>query len=116
MATTKTGKKKTQKKGSSSVTTGRTGATVAAAPAAGPSPGSPAPLDDTPLTLTAELGRTRVPLDRALQVGCQSLVELDKVVGDPVDILINGRLYARGEVVTVSENFGVRITEIVDGE
>ena len=46
-------------------------------------------------------------------MGEQSLVELDKQVGDPVDILVNGKLFARGEVVTVSENFGVRITEIM---
>ena len=44
----------------------------------------------------------------------QSLIELDKSVGDPVDLLVNGELFARGEVVTVSENFGVRITELVN--
>ena len=48
-----------------------------------------------------------------MTLGEQSLVELDKQVGDPVDILVNNKLFARGEVVTVSENFGVRITELV---
>ena len=52
-------------------------------------------------------------LDAALDIGEQSLIELDKQVGDAVDIMINGQLFARGEVVTVDENFGVRITEIV---
>ncbi|MGY8826653.1 MAG: flagellar motor switch protein FliN [Candidatus Latescibacterota bacterium] len=70
-------------------------------------------LDDMPLTLSAELGRASKTLDDALKIGEQSLIELDKRVGDPVDIKLNGKLYARGEVVTVSENFGVRITEIV---
>ena len=64
-------------------------------------------------TLTVELGRTRATLDTALELGDQSLIELDKTVADPVDILINGELFARGEVVTVGENFGVRVTEIV---
>jgi flagellar motor switch protein FliN/FliY len=50
-----------------------------------------------------------------LQLGEQSLVELDKQVGEPVDILVNGKIFARGEVVTVSENFGVRITELLAG-
>ena len=48
-----------------------------------------------------------------MNYGEQSLVELDKQVGDPIDILVNGKVFARGEVVTVSENFGVRITELV---
>ncbi len=70
-------------------------------------------LDDIRLTVSVELGRSRKSLDDALGIGEQSLIELDKQVGDPVDILLNGVLYARGEVVTVSENFGVRIVEIV---
>ncbi|MFC1526281.1 FliM/FliN family flagellar motor switch protein [Candidatus Latescibacterota bacterium] len=65
------------------------------------------------MTLTAELGRTRATLDTALEWGDQSLIELDRTVGQPVDILVNGELFARGEVVTVSENFGVRLTEII---
>lgn len=75
---------------------------------------SGAHLDETPLRLSVEIGQNSITLDEALNIGHQSLVELDKKVGDSVDILLNGRLFARGQVVTVSENFGVRITEIVE--
>ena len=65
------------------------------------------------LTAAVELGRSRMTLDVALAISEQSLIELDKQIDDPVDIMINGQLFARGEVVTVDERFGVRITEIV---
>ena len=81
--------------------------------AAGGVPASIARLMDVNLSVTIELGRTRYTMERVLNLGEQSLVELDKQVGDPVDILVNGKIFARGEVVTVSENFGVRITELV---
>ena len=71
-------------------------------------------LESVQLTLTTELGCTRTTIDTVHEWGEQSLVELEKTVGDPVDIRLNGQLFARGEVVTVSENFGVRITEIVE--
>ena len=83
------------------------------ASAAGGVPASLARLMDVNLSVTIELGRTRYTMERVLNLGEQSLVELDKQVGDPVDILVNGKIFARGEVVTVSENFGVRITELV---
>ncbi|MBN62403.1 MAG: flagellar motor switch protein FliN [Gemmatimonadetes bacterium] len=83
------------------------------ASAAGGVPASIARLMDVNLSVTIELGRTRYTMERVLNLGEQSLVELDKQVGDPVDILVNGKIFARGEVVTVSENFGVRITELV---
>ena len=70
-------------------------------------------LDDTRMTLTVELGRARQTIETALGFTDQSLVELDKTVGEPVDILVNGMLFGRGEVVTVNENFGVRVTEVV---
>jgi len=70
-------------------------------------------LDDLPLMVSIELGRCRKPLEDVTTLGEQSLIELDKQVGDPVDIMLNSKLFARGEVVTVSENFGVRITEII---
>ncbi|MCH2662644.1 FliM/FliN family flagellar motor switch protein, partial [bacterium] len=70
-------------------------------------PASIARLMDVNLSVTIELGRTRYTMERVLNLGEQSLVELDKQVGDPVDILVNGKIFARGEVVTVSENFGV---------
>ena len=70
-------------------------------------------LDDLPVLMTMEVGRTRMILDEVANLGEQSLVELERKVGDPVDVFLNGRLFARGEVVTVSENFGVRVIEIV---
>jgi flagellar motor switch protein FliN/FliY len=78
-----------------------------------PTSGDRGVLDDIPLTMTIELGRTRQTIGGVQSLGEQSLVELDKTVGDPVDILLNGELWARGEVVTVNENFGVRVTEVV---
>ena len=88
-----------------------------AAPPAGASGGGIPPnidrLMDVNLSVTVELGRTRQTLEHVLNLGEQSLVELDKQVGDPIDILVNGKIFARGEVVTVAENFGVRITELV---
>lgn len=89
------------------------GGGVVGASAAGAVPASTARLMDVNLSVTIELGRTRYTMERVLNLGEQSLVELDKQVGDPVDILVNGKIFARGEVVTVSENFGVRITELV---
>jgi len=71
-------------------------------------------LDDTPMRLSVEVGQSSITLDEALQIGEQSLVELGKQVGDSVDVLLNGRLFARGEVVTVGTRFGVRITEIIE--
>lgn len=71
-------------------------------------------LMDVRLTVTIELGRTRDTLEKVMEYGDQSLIELDKTVGEPVDVLVNGELFARGEVVTVSENFGVRIVELVN--
>jgi flagellar motor switch protein FliN len=68
---------------------------------------------DVEVTLTMQMGRTRCTLDQLLQFGENSLFELDRTVGEPIDILLNGKLCARGELVTVSENFGVRIVEIL---
>nr|1YAB_A Chain A, chemotaxis protein [Thermotoga maritima MSB8]1YAB_B Chain B, chemotaxis protein [Thermotoga maritima MSB8] len=68
---------------------------------------------DIPLKVTVELGRTRMTLKRVLEMIHGSIIELDKLTGEPVDILVNGKLIARGEVVVIDENFGVRITEIV---
>ena len=85
------------------------------ASAAGGNPSSIARLMDINLNVAIELGRTRQTLEHVLNMGEQSLVELDKQVGEPVDVLVNGKIFARGEVVTVSENFGVRITELVSG-
>jgi flagellar motor switch protein FliN/FliY len=69
---------------------------------------------DVPVQITVELGRTKMLVKEVLQLGEGSVVELDKLAGEPVDILVNGRLIAKGEVVVIEENFGVRITEIVN--
>lgn len=68
---------------------------------------------DVDLDLSVELGRASVPVREILQLGSGSIVELNKLAGDSIDVLVNGRLIARGEVVVVDENFGVRITEIL---
>lgn len=81
--------------------------------AGGGLPPSVSRLMDVSLSVTIELGRTEATLEEVMSFGEQSLVELDKQVGDPVDILVNGKLFAKGEVVTVSEYFGVRITELL---
>ena len=68
---------------------------------------------DVPLLVTVELGRVRMPVREILQLVPGSVVELDKVVGDPVDILVNDTLIARGEVVVMGESFGIRLSHIV---
>jgi flagellar motor switch protein FliN len=68
---------------------------------------------DIPLTLTAELGRSKMLISELLQLGQGSVLELTKLAGEPMDIYVNQRLIARGEVVVVNEKFGVRLTDIV---
>jgi len=68
---------------------------------------------DIPLTLTVELGRSRMLINELLQLGQGSVIELTKIAGEPMDIFVNQRLIARGEVVVVNEKFGVRLTDIV---
>lgn len=70
-------------------------------------------LMDVPLEVTVELGRTKMAIKDLLDLSEGSIVELDKLAGEPVDFLVNGRLISRGEVVVIDENFGVRITEII---
>ncbi len=60
-----------------------------------------------------ELGRTHRKIREVLELGPGSVVELDKLAGEPVDVLVNGKLFAKGEVVVIDENFGVRITDIL---
>jgi len=73
-------------------------------------------LFDVPLQISAELGRTSLPIKEILQLAPGSVVELDKLAGEPVDLLVNGKLIAKGEVVVTDENFGVRIIEILGQE
>jgi flagellar motor switch protein FliN/FliY len=70
-------------------------------------------LMDVTLRVSVELGRTRMQLARILELQHGSVVELDRLAGDPVDVLVNDRMVARGEVVVVDDKFGVRITEMV---
>jgi flagellar motor switch protein FliN/FliY len=70
-------------------------------------------LMDISLRVTVELGRTRMTLHQVLELQNGSVVELDRLAGDPVDVFINDRLIAHGEVVVVDDKFGVRITELV---
>ncbi|MEE9293421.1 MAG: flagellar motor switch protein FliN [Phycisphaerae bacterium] len=72
-------------------------------------------LRDVNLRVQIELGRTRMYIEDVLKLGEGSVVELDNLAGDPVDVLVNGRLVARGEVLVLSDNFCVRINEIVQG-
>lgn len=68
---------------------------------------------DIPLEVSVELGRTKMIIKDLIQLGPGSIIELDKLIGEPVDLLVNDNLIARGEVVVFDENFGVRITDIV---
>jgi flagellar motor switch protein FliN/FliY len=68
---------------------------------------------DIPLTLTVELGRCRMLINELLQLGQGSVVELQKIAGEPMDVYVNQRLIARGEVVVINEKFGVRLTDII---
>jgi len=71
---------------------------------------------DVPLDVAVELGRTKIAVKDMLQLGPGSVIELDKLIGEPVDLLVNERLIAKGEVVVFDENFGVRITDIINTE
>lgn len=68
---------------------------------------------DIPLEITVELGRLKMLIKDVVELGTGSIVEIDKAAGEPVDVMVNGRLVAKGEVVVIEDNFGVRITEIL---
>ncbi|TWU43324.1 Flagellar motor switch protein FliN [Novipirellula aureliae] len=70
-------------------------------------------LDEVELDLRIELGRTQMRLEEVLQLRGGSVVALDKLAGDPVDIIVNGKLIARGEVLVMNDNFCIRVTELV---
>ncbi len=73
-------------------------------------------LMDIPLDVSVELGRTKIAVKDMLQLGPGSVIELDKLIGEPVDLLVNERLIAKGEVVVFDESFGIRITDIINPE
>ena len=68
---------------------------------------------DIPLQLSVEIGRTRMIINDLLQLGQGSVIELEKLAGEPFDVLVNNKLIARGEVVVVNEKFGIRLTDII---
>ncbi len=78
--------------------------------------GAPGRIDmilDIPVQLTVELGRTRIPIRNLLQLAQGSVIELDRLAGEPMDVLVNGCLIAQGEVVVVNDKFGIRLTDVI---
>lgn len=71
-------------------------------------------INDIPVEVTVQLGKTRMLVKEILELGKGSVIELDRLAGEPVDLVANGRLIAKGEVVVIDENFGLRITEIIN--
>ena len=68
---------------------------------------------DIPLDVSAELGRTRLLINELLQLGQGSVVELNKLAGEPLEVYVNGKMVARGEAVVINEKFGIRLTDII---
>jgi flagellar motor switch protein FliN/FliY len=68
---------------------------------------------DIPLQVTVQIGSTRMLIKELLQLGQGSVIELDKLAGEPMEVLVNNKLVARGEVVVVNEKFGIRLTDVV---
>jgi len=68
---------------------------------------------DVPVTLSMEIGRTRINIRNLLQLNQGSVIELDRLAGEPMDVLVNGTLIAHGEVVVVNEKFGIRLTDVI---
>ena len=70
-------------------------------------------IKDVPLEVTVELGRTSKSISEILEFAPGTIIELDKIAGEPIDILVNGKFVAKGEVVVIEESFGIRVTEII---
>ncbi|NHA13360.1 flagellar motor switch protein FliN [Thioalkalivibrio sp. XN279] len=68
---------------------------------------------DIPVTLSMEIGRAKVPIRNLLQLNQGSVVELERLVGEPMDVLVNGTLIAHGEVVVINEKYGIRLTDVI---
>ena len=75
-----------------------------------------APVADVPVELVVEIGRTKMSIGETLSLGPGSVISLDKQTGEPVDLLVNGTPIARGEVIAVDEEFGIRLTEVLPPE
>ena len=69
-------------------------------------------IEDVPLLIIAEIGRTQISVQNVLNLKKGNLVEFNKIVGEPMDVVVGGRLMARGEIVVVNERYGVRISEV----
>lgn len=82
-------------------------------PAAAGAPGRIDVILDIPVQVTVELGRTRIPIRDLLQLAQGSVIELDRLAGEPVDVLVNGCLIAQGEVVVINDKFGIRLTDVI---
>jgi flagellar motor switch protein FliN len=78
--------------------------------------GDLAPVLDVPVELSVEIGRTTMTIGETLAIGPGSIVSLNRAIGEPVDLLVNGKRIARGEVVAVDEEFGLRVTEVDPAE
>ena len=98
--------------GGDEAATGEEGATAATSVEGGESKSLDLILD-IPLTVAVELGRSKMLINDLLQLGQGSVIELTKLVGEPLEVMVNQKLVARGEVVVVNEKFGVRLTDIV---
>lgn len=68
---------------------------------------------DIPVVLSMEIGRTRIPIRNLLQLSQGSVVELDRLAGEPMDVMVNGTLIAQGEVVVINDKYGIRLTDII---
>ena len=90
-------------------------ASAAAGRVVGAVPGSLDTLLDVSLPVAIEFGRTHMTVQEVLELGSGSVIQLDRMVGEPIDVFISDRKLAEGEVVVIGEHFGVRITRIVDG-
>jgi flagellar motor switch protein FliN/FliY len=86
--------------------------TIAAQPAVAAEQAELERLHDVPVELAVEIGRTRMTIRETLALGPGSIVTLDRLAGEPVDLLVNGKPIARGEVVVIDEEFGLRVTEV----
>ena len=71
-------------------------------------------IKDVPLEVTVELGRTKKSIADILDFAPGTIIELDKIAGEPIDVLVNGKFVAKGEVVVIEESFGIRVTEIIN--
>ena len=69
-------------------------------------------VEDVPLLIIAEIGRTQISVQKVLNLKKGNLVEFNKIVGEPMDVVVGGRLMARGEIVVVNERYGVRVSEV----